>query len=506
MEVSHETSLDPADRWLSVGQAAEILGVHPSTVRLWGAEHKIPELRVGARRDRRYKKSAVLHLKSQRDAEETSDGVSERPLTRTTSSMGSLFAAIAGMDTFSKALVGNYTSILQAAGYASALANSINTTNAALGQWNLGFSRQIAEIMRPTALTGIAQATAQLQLGVGGNLAASVIASQAAIGTDFATIAGLLQTSSASRFLEVALPSHRAIDQLALIASRNEAPPIALEQSALTLRGFRDFTETLAERFPQTPRSEADSGITVDELGAGSEILAGSLQGIEHVAQLAQPEPLRIVLLPPTAYKVLEIEVDERRGELLELPPHRLMAELSQALSVQISREATRLVMLRYRCAKATERSRGEPIFKATTETDYAAGMLPQWVASTEDEFAQFIDLIYKYIYESSGDLGRLAAVFIESHSVLVTVKWLRHYYRHDLDHGSHDEAARKFRRIGDVFRELAGSAELTSPSQWRMAQLRLLTRLSEALQDLYGEIAADAGPNTSRGSTTSAD
>jgi hypothetical protein len=172
------------------------------------------------------------------------------------------------------------------------------------------------------------------------------------------------------------------------------------------------------------------------------------------------------------------------------------MVELSQSLSVQISREASRLVRLRYRCSRATERSRGEAIFKATTETDYAAGMLPQWVVSTEDEFADFVDMVFKFIYESSGDLRRMTQAFIDSHPILMTVKWLRHYYRHDTDHGPENEVVKKFQRIGDVFRELTGVAVMNSPSQWRMAQLRVLGRLTETLEDLYGEIAAGIGPD----------
>src|SRR5437762_2418663 len=42
-----------------VGEAAEILGVHPNSVRYYGQRGDIPEHRVGRRRDRRYRRADV---------------------------------------------------------------------------------------------------------------------------------------------------------------------------------------------------------------------------------------------------------------------------------------------------------------------------------------------------------------------------------------------------------------------------------------------------------------
>jgi excisionase family DNA binding protein len=47
---------------LTVSEVADMLSIHPNTIRRWEAGGLIQAWRVGPRRDRRFRRSEVLHL------------------------------------------------------------------------------------------------------------------------------------------------------------------------------------------------------------------------------------------------------------------------------------------------------------------------------------------------------------------------------------------------------------------------------------------------------------
>ena len=49
-------------RLITVGQAAELLFVHPDTVRRWAARGMFKVYRVGPRLDRRFRRSEIVRL------------------------------------------------------------------------------------------------------------------------------------------------------------------------------------------------------------------------------------------------------------------------------------------------------------------------------------------------------------------------------------------------------------------------------------------------------------
>ena len=49
-------------RLLTLAQACEILQVHPNTLRAWDNKGYLKAIRLGARGDRRYKKSEIMKI------------------------------------------------------------------------------------------------------------------------------------------------------------------------------------------------------------------------------------------------------------------------------------------------------------------------------------------------------------------------------------------------------------------------------------------------------------
>ncbi len=62
MEYEEKELHESPEGLLSVADAADILCVHPNTVRVWSSAGLLPHFRIGPRRDRRFKTADVYNL------------------------------------------------------------------------------------------------------------------------------------------------------------------------------------------------------------------------------------------------------------------------------------------------------------------------------------------------------------------------------------------------------------------------------------------------------------
>lgn len=54
------------DEIITLAEASEILGLHPNTLRKWDNKGYLRAIRIGTRKDRRYRKSDVLKVLKQK--------------------------------------------------------------------------------------------------------------------------------------------------------------------------------------------------------------------------------------------------------------------------------------------------------------------------------------------------------------------------------------------------------------------------------------------------------
>lgn len=51
---------------ITLAEASEILGVHPNTLRKWDNKGYLKAIRIGTRKDRRYRKSDIMRMLKQK--------------------------------------------------------------------------------------------------------------------------------------------------------------------------------------------------------------------------------------------------------------------------------------------------------------------------------------------------------------------------------------------------------------------------------------------------------
>ncbi|CAN5885652.1 hypothetical protein BH24BAC1_BH24BAC1_26100 [soil metagenome] len=158
---------------------------------------------------------------------------------------------------------------------------------------------------------------------------------------------------------------------------------------------------------------------------------------------------------------------------------------------------AGEMITLLHEINRISEVSFGEPTFKATNKTEYALGMLPLEVITSDDSYFAFVERLFFLIYESSAEFDRLKLIDPEFPKVLDRIKHARLYKAHDTQHGSPRDIERKGRQIGDIFEDLIGKRYPEDETDWTQAQIKLMEELvayhvSIKEKLLYGESQED--------------
>ena len=151
-----------------------------------------------------------------------------------------------------------------------------------------------------------------------------------------------------------------------------------------------------------------------------------------------------------------------------------------------ISELGTKIISERRMCNNAAKLCGQESIFKQTDKTEVISSQLPIFQCITEENFSLFIENIYMYIIESSGDGKRLK----DSHKntdAYKYIKELRHHFDHDREHGKLSEVKKKYEKIGEIYNLLIG-VKVPKKEDWTNLQISLMKELLNLLDEVQKE------------------
>jgi len=139
-----------------------------------------------------------------------------------------------------------------------------------------------------------------------------------------------------------------------------------------------------------------------------------------------------------------------------------------------------------YKINTFSEREKQFLIFKPTTRTMHACGIIASHIASDENTFNLLIDQLYFLLYEGSGSAKRLIPIASDSNlQPIWTLKHLRLSARHDVDHGDRLSIQEKRMNIRNAFTFLLGKVMPITPGDWQRAQLRLYEEIDLMLKTI---------------------
>jgi hypothetical protein len=150
-------------------------------------------------------------------------------------------------------------------------------------------------------------------------------------------------------------------------------------------------------------------------------------------------------------------------------------------LTINELQDASRALV--YEVNREYSAANGEDLFKMTTKSSNAVHTLgvPCRDIAT---YGDLVDALYFIVYEGSGNCKRLPS---PPPDFAMDVKFLRADVRHDLDHGSEKDVAKRVTRNAVVFQNYSGkkTPEECGPDEFMSVQLKLLQALLSFLSSL---------------------
>ena len=481
---------DELPELMSIREAAKALGVHSSTLRNWDRLGKLPAVRVGSRRDRKFNKEDVLaaaegispsDYAALEDLAALAASAVQNANTSTTAS--DLTRALRRLPAEQDALAWQKAAA-EALRPIHELAKRFNDSFAQLNrdlfaQWHDQLNTHWAdmipnfdELLRPTLWEH--------------TLLADRIADQlAALTTEpFAEYARLAAT-------QAELSSMQAISTLAAsfdAAGTAQVASMVSEQIRANIGAYQDFSRAALWDL-NAADAIIDRRLPFAELKLAGGLLQSATSLVSELRVKPDDTPAATVR-KPNLLQYFHRDAKQITGTE-DLTDLELEAQLRAMKSFRAGNAGFAVVEAWTRANRTVQLSGQDPIFSPSVDAVAAAARLPLSFARSETELGDVVDGLYKLIFEASGDGKRVRAMTQPSQSeALENIVILRHFYRHDLAQGEADRNAnRKFRRVGDVFQRLVGKSFPSSEVDWERACLELLRQAGTLLTNLADEL-----------------
>ena len=179
------------------------------------------------------------------------------------------------------------------------------------------------------------------------------------------------------------------------------------------------------------------------------------------------------------------IEYDTDFEQFVEATELRRLANFERLQ--QIRKIKDNIIIGITECNKIFSSKNGEDLFKITNEVFRNAQTLDNPIKSADD-FGNFIDALYKIIYEGSGNLERIPQNFKEKEDFIgFEIKHIRTDLRHDYEHGKEKYIEKKKKIISEIYKKYTGKVAISSfsKSSFNKIQLSLLQNILLFLNEM---------------------
>lgn len=487
---------EEVDQLISIREAAKILGVHPSTLRNWERAGKLKAVRVGSRRDRRFRRGNVVAMAEAREPREAVSAANLKELASLVaqSRMREAFGAelAKGLGTTPAGLTNILAQYEAAMEPLSPIRDVERAFAKALPRWHEELDAAVLHVL-PT----LRQSLERFDWSVVDALPTFRSALQPLLWEQkllaermHEYIGSLFDAETFSRGVYARLAATQAelfsTQAIATLVGSFDASSVlgasspVWDQISANIGAYQDLTRA-ALWDVEAVTAAVDKRLPFAELKLAGGLLA-SATSLTADFRTKATQAATTGVKKPNLFHYFHDEARHVAGPNL-LSDAELELQLKAVKSFRAGNAGLGVVEACGRINRMAQLRRQDPVFPPSVDTLTTGSRLPLSFAGNEAEFSEVVDGLYKFIFEAADDGRRLRAL-AEPHeyAVVEDIVVLRQYYRHDLAQGaSTRDSTRRFGRVGDVFERLVGRRLPLSAGDWHRACLALIQRV-EAL------------------------
>lgn len=512
------TVTDEGRELMSIREAAKTLGVHPSTLRNWDRAGRLKAVRVGSRRDRRFKKSEVL---AEAEAQGPGDPVVARALRESARAVDQHSLTDAPLAEAAKALgttpgrlramVSSQVSIRDA--WLAEVAKTLGTTPAGLKEMVASYEAAMDAFNPMRAFASLWEDSLgyplkQLTLDITRmfetvprfhQLVDPILWEQKSLAERLReSISSIFEAEPFSSGVYARLAATRAelssMEAIATLAGSFEpggivgATSLVWDQIGANIGAYQDLTRAVLWDLDAVAAA-GDKRLPFAELKLAGGLLQSATSLVADLPTQAGQTPAATVK-KPNLFRCFHNDARQVRAPE-QLSDGQLEAQLRATASFRAGNAGHAVVEALDQVNRALLLRGQDPIFQPSVETGAIAARLCLSCAGDEAELGEVCDGLYKFVFEAS-DEGRRLRPLAEprEYEAVEHIVILRNDYRHDLAQGTSPRSSRRrLGKVGEVLQHLAGNRLPSSPADWQRVFLALMGEVRGLLRGVAARL-----------------
>ncbi|MBN1969434.1 MAG: AAA family ATPase [Candidatus Delongbacteria bacterium] len=156
----------------------------------------------------------------------------------------------------------------------------------------------------------------------------------------------------------------------------------------------------------------------------------------------------------------------------------------------EIQKYGREITAIRYEINSLSSQLKNKTLFRPSIECEKITSLLPRYIVGNETDFKNWIDMMYKYFYESSG--GKNAEYpLVDKSNKKYKIRWeinrLRNSFFHDIEQSKYSDVEKQ--KVQNIYNSIIGKGYPTDTQEWSNIQISIMYHTLEWLNVIFDKL-----------------